>query len=138
MKRAIKALSIVIILFAFVGQSNIADTDKKLNSDTIGNYQRINELTTENADVYLTGQNQITCIVDLEKVHFRDMNGTWQDVDNQIIEKTDEDGNIYYKNKANDININFKVNEMGYPVTEIRKDQYSIVCTMITDKCTLN
>jgi len=140
MKKFLTQIVTSLLIFGTVFVSNVSASGNEgnFNLESIEDHENIVELTTEYADAYISGEDQITYIIDSKKIRYKDENGSWQDVNNEIIQEKDASGKYNYRNRANDFSTFFGDNEKGQPMARIEKGKYSIEFVLLSDKSTLS
>jgi ribosomal protein S13 len=58
-------------------------------------------------------------------VHYQD-NGTWKEIDNSLIEETDDANGAFLGNKSNDFKIKFTKNTNSNKTVSVKKDKYEL------------
>ncbi len=94
---------------------------EEMSLEEIKSCPEAEEYMTEYADAYITSDETMTYVVDTEKIHFKDENGKWQDIDNTIVADSEWD----YRNKANDLKMLFKSDDEGI-VSRLEKEGNSL------------
>ena len=86
-------LTVIVFLFSLCGNAEAEENkdNTELSYEEILQSPKAEEYMTEYADAYITSDETITYVVDTEKIHYKDENGKWQDIDNTIVADSEWD-----------------------------------------------
>ena len=133
-KYKIMILLLVVSLIISMTKSTVTYAEEK-GEELITQYYgprdgiEVEELRTETAKQYLLPDGTMQYIGSPDRIHWRDENGRFIDIDNTIIETNYfvNDLLYYHKNKSNDINMYFADSsaENEYPI-RIEYQEYAL------------
>ncbi len=103
-----------ITLFSFTNTSafSVADEpDHELAAETLSVDQiiscpKVDDLSSEYENAYRTNENIVTYVVDLQKINYKDYDGSWKEVNNNIVSSFSE-SNFQFENQSNDFKAYF-------------------------------
>ena len=122
-KKTVSLICVIAMLFSLSGSIPVSHSmpAEEMSLEEIKSCPEAEEYMTEYADAYITSDETITYVVDTEKIHYKDENGKWQDIDNTIVADSEWD----YRNKANDLKMLFKSDDEGI-VSRLEKEGHSL------------
>ncbi len=129
-KKTVSLICVIVMLFSLSGSTPVSHSmpAEEMSLEEIKSCPKAEEYMTEYADAYITSDDAMTYVVDTEKIHFKDENGKWQDIDNTIVADSEWD----YRNKANDLKMLFKSDDEGI-VSRLEKEGYSLQFRLLTE-----
>ncbi len=129
-KKTVSLICVIAMLFSLSGSTPVSHSmpAEEMSLEEIKSCPEAEEYMTEYADAYITSDETITYVVDTEKIHYKDENGKWQDIDNTIVADSEWD----YRNKANDLKMLFKSDDEGI-VSRLEKEGYLLQFRLLTD-----
>ncbi|KPU44236.1 tRNA3(Ser)-specific nuclease WapA precursor [Oxobacter pfennigii] len=82
----------------------------------------LNEKRNQHAKYYLNNDGTITAEISANSRHYKDKNGKWQDISNEIASSSDEKG-FNFSNKANSFKTDFAKNSASGQLAALRLDK---------------
>lgn len=92
---------------------------------SLNSSQEVKEKRTSNSKTFKEGNGKLKTYVYLDKIHFKDASGKFQDIDNTLAQQGKGD-NAAYENKANDFKVNFPAKITKDKGVNLVKDDSSI------------
>ncbi|KOA20845.1 tRNA nuclease WapA precursor [Clostridium homopropionicum DSM 5847] len=87
--------------------------------------KEVKEKREENIKHFLLEDNTYEAVIYNDPVHYKE-NGEWKDIDNTLVEATDESGNSVLENKDNDFKVKISKKSNSENLISINKDKYEI------------
>ncbi len=149
MKTMLKAIAIFLSVLTFIGvmsvatpviAANIQEYENLIETiERLGNKSDKNDFANELVDerdkytkVFQNNSGTKTAIVSAEPIHYKTQNG-WEDIDNTLIEHTENAGNVYV-NKQNRFTTTIPKEISKDKNIKIEKDGYTLSFSLIDSK----
>lgn len=134
--------SMTILIMGNLSVSKVLNNEEAITVkdtvDQIVQCQKIESLSYEYGDAYQTSENTISYVIDSQKINYRDENGEWKKVDDEIISTDIDDSSYQFKNKANDFTVLFGQAD-SVMMAKVSKDNYWISFQLsVNDNATLS
>ncbi|SHH28624.1 DNRLRE domain-containing protein [Clostridium grantii] len=94
--------------------------------------KEVTEKRERNVKHFFMENNTYQAVIYPYSVHY-DNNGKWEEVDNSLVETTDEDNNSVLQNKSNSYKVKFGKTIDSNKLVSIKKDKYEVYWNLIND-----
>ncbi|SHI03413.1 DNRLRE domain-containing protein [Clostridium grantii] len=113
-------------------EPQFSNYENKINKEESKIVKEDTEKRERNVKHFLKEDNTYEAVIYPYSVHYNN-NGQWEDIDNTLIDSTDEDNNSILENKNNSYKVKFGKKVDSNKLVSIKKDKYEIYWNLVDE-----